>query len=63
MFILQTCKLAIDEGWAINVGGGFSHYTTNIGGGLCVYDDVLVCLAVSKALLSLQVTPICYCAL
>ena len=46
---MQACKLAIDEGWAINIGGGFSHYTTNTGGGLCVYDDVLVCLAVSKA--------------
>ena len=32
---------------AINIGGGFGHYSTNIGGGLAVYDDVLVCLAVS----------------
>ena len=49
MFIIytQACKLALDEGWAINIGGGFGHYTTNIGGGLAVYDDVLVCLAVS----------------
>ena len=31
----------------INIGGGFGHYTTNIGGGLAVYDDALVCLAVS----------------
>ena len=45
--IMQACKLALDEGWAINIGGGFSHYTANIGGGLAVYDDVLVCLAVS----------------
>ena len=46
--IVQACNLAIDKGWAINIGGGFSHYTTNnVGGGLAVYDDVLVCLAVS----------------
>ena len=45
---MQACKLALDEGWAINIGGGFSHYTTNTGGGLAVYDDVPVCLAVSK---------------
>ena len=47
IIIQQACKLALDEGWAINIGGGFDHYTTNIGGGLAVYDDVLVRLAVS----------------
>ena len=46
--IVQACYLAMEKGWAINIGGGFSHYTTNnVGGGLAVYDDVLVCLAVS----------------
>ena len=39
----------MEEGWAINIGGGFAHYSTNISsaGGLAVYDDVVVCLAVS----------------
>ena len=39
----------MEEGWAINIGGGFKHYTTNINsaGGLAVYDDILMCLAVS----------------
>ena len=46
-YAIQACKLALDKGWAINIGGGFSHYTTNTGGGLAVYDDVSVCLAVS----------------
>ena len=46
--IVQACNLTIDKGCAINIGEGFSHYTTNnVGGGLAVYDDVLVCLAVS----------------
>ena len=47
-FISQACKLALDEGWAINIGGGFSHYSANNTiGGLHIYDDVLLCLAVS----------------
>ena len=53
IIIQQACKLALDEGWAINIGGGFGHYTTNIGGGLAVYDDVLVCMAVSSLVMIL----------
>ena len=48
VYYMQACKLALEEGWAINIGGGFGHhFTANAGGGLAVYDDVLVCLAVS----------------
>ena len=57
---MQACKLAIDKGWAINLGGGFSHYTTNVGGGLAVYDDVLVCLAVSIAIIQIIITTIAH---
>ena len=42
--------MALDDDWTINIGGGFDHYSINdsIGhGGLYVYDDVLICLAVS----------------
>ena len=48
--ILQASKLAMEVGWAINIGGGFKHFTTNISsaGGLALYDDILVCLAVSN---------------
>ena len=45
--IVQACYLAMEKGWAINIGGGFGQYATKISGGLAVYDDVLVCLAVS----------------
>lgn len=31
----------------MNIGGGFSHESTNSGGGLSIYDDVGVCLSVS----------------
>ena len=47
MHSVQACKLAMDQGWAINIGGGFGHHTANTGGGLAVYDDVLLCLSVS----------------
>lgn len=43
----QTCQLAIDEGWAVNLGGGFGYSNTRISKGLAVYDDIPVCLAVS----------------
>ena len=39
----------MDLGWAINIGGGFCHNTARFGKGLAVYDDVLVCLAVSHS--------------
>ena len=42
----QACKLAIDGGWAVNLGGGFGYNTTRISKGLAVYDDIPVCLAV-----------------
>jgi histone deacetylase 11 len=32
--------LAIDRGWAINVGGGFHHCSADHGGGFCVYADI-----------------------
>ncbi|XP_065908655.1 uncharacterized protein [Dysidea avara] len=49
---LVTCKLAMDQGWAINIGGGFGHHTANAGGGLAVYDDVLLCLSILTTLLN-----------
>ena len=39
--------MAIDLGWAVNIGGGFCHNTAQFGKGLAAYDDVLVCLTVS----------------
>ena len=44
--VKQACKLAIDGGWAVNLGGGFGYNTTRISKGLAVYDDIPVCLAV-----------------
>ncbi|XP_028415597.1 histone deacetylase 11-like [Dendronephthya gigantea] len=33
-------KLAIDKGWAINIGGGFHHCRSDEGGGFCAYADI-----------------------
>lgn len=37
-------KLAIENGWAINVGGGFHHCSKNRGGGFCPYADITLLL-------------------
>lgn len=33
-------KLALDRGWAINIGGGFHHCSASKGGGFCAYADI-----------------------
>ncbi|CAM9451112.1 unnamed protein product [Phaeothamnion confervicola] len=35
-------KLALEHGWAINVGGGMHHAHSDGGGGWCVYADVVL---------------------
>lgn len=37
-------KLAKERGWAINVGGGFHHCSSERGGGFCVYADISLCI-------------------
>ena len=53
---MQACKLAIEVGWGMNIGGGFNHDSTNAGGGLAVYDDVGVCLSVSLLCVVIQLS-------
>lgn len=33
-------KLALERGWAINIGGGFHHCSRDRGGGFCPYADI-----------------------
>ena len=40
----QAAKLAIERGWAINVGGGFHHCSSDKGGGFCAYADISLAL-------------------
>lgn len=37
-------KLALERGWAINVGGGFHHCSADRGGGFCAYADITLCI-------------------
>jgi histone deacetylase 11 len=38
-------RLALEHGWAINLGGGYHHAKDNEGGGFCVYADAPLALA------------------
>lgn len=37
---IMAGKMAMDRGWAINIGGGFHHCSSNQGGGFCAYADI-----------------------
>ncbi|KAM5148926.1 histone deacetylase 11 [Mantella aurantiaca] len=41
---IMAGKLAIDRGWAINVGGGFHHCSGDQGGGFCTYADITLAI-------------------
>ncbi|XP_062097226.1 histone deacetylase 2 [Humulus lupulus] len=41
---IVAAKLAMERGWAINVGGGFHHCCGGKGGGFCVYADISLCI-------------------
>lgn len=43
-FFFQAGKLAVERGWAINVGGGFHHCSADRGGGFCAYADITLSL-------------------
>ena len=44
MYTLQAGKLAMERGWAINIGGGFHHCSSEKGGGFCAYADISLSL-------------------
>ncbi|XP_022732582.1 histone deacetylase 2-like isoform X2 [Durio zibethinus] len=41
---ILAAKLAKEQGWAINVGGGFHHCSSGRGGGFCAYADISLCI-------------------
>ncbi|MEE6501556.1 hypothetical protein FKM82_004244 [Ascaphus truei] len=41
---IMAGKLAIDRGWAINIGGGFHHCSSERGGGFCAYADITLAI-------------------
>ena len=34
----------MERGWAINIGGGFHHCSSDHGGGFCVYADITLAI-------------------
>ncbi|CAH1783533.1 unnamed protein product, partial [Owenia fusiformis] len=41
---ILAAKMAIDRGWAINIGGGFHHCCGDRGGGFCAYADITLAI-------------------
>lgn len=41
---VMAAKAAVERGWAINVGGGFHHCSSDSGGGFCVYADITIAI-------------------
>ncbi|XP_069500081.1 histone deacetylase 11 isoform X2 [Ambystoma mexicanum] len=41
---IMAGKLAMERGWAINVGGGFHHCSGDKGGGFCAYADITLAI-------------------
>lgn len=41
---IMAGKLAVERGWAINVGGGFHHCSGDRGGGFCAYADITLAI-------------------
>ncbi|XP_053172779.1 histone deacetylase 11 [Scomber japonicus] len=41
---IMAGKLAVERGWAINVGGGFHHCSGDKGGGFCAYADITLAI-------------------
>ncbi|WOL09064.1 histone deacetylase 2 [Canna indica] len=41
---ILAAKLAKEQGWAINIGGGFHHCSAEKGGGFCAYADISLCI-------------------
>ncbi|XP_006870575.1 PREDICTED: histone deacetylase 11 [Chrysochloris asiatica] len=41
---IMAGKLAMERGWAINVGGGFHHCSSDQGGGFCAYADITLAI-------------------
>lgn len=37
---IDASCIALDKKWAINIGGGYHHASSNSGGGFCVYADI-----------------------
>jgi histone deacetylase 11 len=46
---ILACRLALEKGVAINLGGGYHHADCDRGGGFCAYSDVPIALSILHA--------------
>jgi histone deacetylase 11 len=46
---VSATRLALQHGWAMNLGGGFHHAFRDHGEGFCVFGDVAVAIACARA--------------
>jgi len=46
---ILACRLALEQGIAINLGGGFHHAASDWAGGFCVYADIPIAAAILHA--------------
>ncbi|CAH2044453.1 unnamed protein product [Thlaspi arvense] len=51
---ILAAKLAIERGWAINIGGGFHHCTAERGGGFCAFADISLCVQFAVMIIDLD---------
>ncbi|KAG8556814.1 hypothetical protein GDO81_018212 [Engystomops pustulosus] len=59
---IMAGKLAIERGWAINVGGGFHHCSSDKGGGFCAYADITLAIKVKLRKITEKNTISDYCS-
>jgi len=43
---IVATQLAYECGWAINLGGGYHHASSDSGGGFCVYGDIQIAIRI-----------------
>ncbi len=43
-----AAKASVENGWGINIGGGFHHCSSTRGGGFCAYADITLCVHVAR---------------
>ncbi|XP_035297096.1 histone deacetylase 11 isoform X1 [Cricetulus griseus] len=51
---IMAGKLAVERGWAINVGGGFHHCSSDRGGGFCAYADITLAIKAIRRKVELE---------
>jgi histone deacetylase 11 len=49
-----SALVAVEKGWAINLGGGYHHANIYAGSGFCIYPDITICVHYLKTRLNIK---------